>query len=337
MEVTAAAGTTKAQSLADKVNAYLRNTETTIAAIAREVNYSRTTVSRYLSGKYDSDPADLEAKLTAYLEDVPSELTRAKEPLPPPAPTFDAWNTPAFFTGRDAKAILGVCQSAQEYREMGIIIGRSGYGKTYTLKEYAKLPRVAYVECDVAMSARDIVRELEKALGLRSTSNSTHDYTIHERINKIVDFLTTNPGHLLIVDEADKLIRKHTMSKMDILRAIFDRCSGMGDLSTCGLVIAGEPMLEVLIKNHLSQYANRTLLGAELQGLTEAEVESYLSRYDIAPDALAELKQRALNPRTGCFRLMNRTMRNVDRILGQQNEQTLTLKIIRQASSLMMV
>lgn len=336
MEGTAAARTiTEAPGIAGKVNHYIQTSGTTIAAVAKGINYSRTTVSRYLSGKYDSDSKDIEAKLADYLRAMTGEPTDGPEAPEPTKPVTGG--APRFFEGRDAKTILGVCQAAQEYREMGIIVGRSGYGKTYTLKEYAKLPKVAYMECDVSMNARDLVRELERALGLRATPNSNHDYTIHERINRIVEFLSTHPGYLIIVDEADKLMKKYSYGKMDILRAIFDRCSGRGDISTCGIVIAGEPALEVLIKDHLKQFANRTLLGAELQGLTETEVEDYLSNYDITPDALTELKARALNTRTGCFRLMTRTMRNVDRILGQRKDQTITREIIREASSLMMV
>lgn len=331
MEGTAARTIAGIPDLAVRVNDYIQTSGTAIAAVAKAINYSRTTVSRYLSGKYDSDPTDIEAHLTAYLESMEAG---APAPQATPRPSGQG---PGFFAGRDSKAVLGVCQAAQEYHEMGIIIGRSGYGKTYTLKEYAKLPKVAYMECDVSMNARDLVRELERALGLPSTPNSNHDYTIHERINKLVAHLAANPGYLLIVDEADKLMKKYSYGKMDILRAIFDKCSGRGDQSTCGIVIAGEPALEVLIKDHLKQFANRTLLGTELRGLTEAEVEGYLSGYDIAPDALAELKVRALNARTGCFRLLDRTLRNVRRILDQQQDQTITLKVIRQASNLMMV
>lgn len=336
MEGTAAARIIT-PGIAGQVNDYIQATGTAIAAVAKAINYSRTTVSRYLAGKYDSDPRDIEAKLTSYLQEIKGESAPSPEAPELPVPAEKTGQTPRFFEGRDAKTILGVCQAAQEYHEMGIIVGRSGYGKTYTLKEYAKLPKVAYMECDVAMNSRDLVRELEKALGLRSTPNSNHDYTIHERLNRMVEFLVINPGYLIIVDEADKLMKKYSYGKMDILRAIFDRCSGQGDQSTCGIVIAGEPALEVLVKDHLKQFANRTLLGADLQGLTGAEVEDYLSDYDITPDALAELKVRALNSRTGCFRLLNRTMRNVRRILDQRKDQTITREIIQQASSLMMV
>ena len=42
------------QSLAERVNAYILTQHSSIHAVAKEVGYSRTSVSRYLSGKYDS-------------------------------------------------------------------------------------------------------------------------------------------------------------------------------------------------------------------------------------------------------------------------------------------
>lgn len=50
-----------------------------------------------------------------------------------------------------------------------------------------------------------------------------------------------------------------------------------------------------------------------------------------------ELKARACNMQTGCFRLLDRTLSNVKRILEEKGEDTITLKTIKQASSLMML
>ena len=63
--------------------------------------------------------------------------------------------------------------------------------------------------------------------------------TIWKRVNRIREFLNINTGYLIIVDEADKLINKYTAAKMEILRGIFDQ-------SEVGIVIAGEPKLEVI-------------------------------------------------------------------------------------------
>jgi len=323
MEVTAAVSTatyTESKSLAEKVKNHLEATGTSIAALASAINYSRTTVSRYLGGKYDSDTKDIELRLAEYLaKHTGEEITLPGASRPTQA------KRPRFFESRDAKAVLGVCQSCQEYIGLGIVVGRSGYGKTHTLKEYAKLPRVAYIECDDTMSSRDLVEAIEKSLGIPSGYG-----TIWRRVNGIRDYCNTNKGYLIIIDEADKLVSKYTQKKMEILRAIFDQ-------SDVGIVIAGEPKLEAQIKSYLVRMANRVDFYASLRGLTASEVENYLAGYNVEPDALAELKARACNMQTGCFRLLDRTLNNVLRILSEAGGDTITLKIIEQASSMMML
>lgn len=202
-----------------------------------------------------------------------------------------------------------------------VIIGH----KTYSLRQYAKLPRVAYIECDDTMSSRDLVEAIEKSLGIPSGYG-----TIWRRVNGIRDFFNTNKGYLLIIDEADKLVSKYTQKKMEILRAIFDQ-------SDVGLVIAGEPKLEAQIKTYLARMANRVDFYVSLKGLDPSEVEGYLEGFEVDPDAMVELKARACNMQTGCFRLLDRTLSNVSRILEERGERVVTVKIIEQASSLMML
>ena len=328
MEVTAAVKNstyTEGSTLTDKINRYILSNRASIASIAKEIGYSRTTVSRYLAGKYDSDTTDIETKLAEFLSRQTGETVTP--PTPGQGQELDrkAAKLPAFLESRDARAVLGVCQSCQEYIGLGVIVARSGYGKTYALRYYAKLPRVAYIECDDTMSSRDLVEAIERSLGL-----PTGYGTIWRRVNGIREFFNTNRGYLLIIDEADKLVSKHTQKKMEILRAIFDQ-------SDVGLVIAGEPRLEAQIKTYLARMANRVDFYASLRGLSPSEVESYLADFEITEDAMVELKARACNMQTGCFRLLARTISNVRRILDDQGEATVTMKIIEQASSMMML
>ena len=102
-------------------------------------------------------------------------------------------------------------------------------------------------------------------------------------------------------------------------------------------MIAGEPKLEAQIKTYLARMANRVDFYASLRGLAPSEVEGYLEDFNITPDALLELKERACNMRTGCFRLLDRALSNVGRILAERGEDTVTVKIIEQASSMMML
>ena len=311
MEVTAAERTTiytNISPLAQRVNNYIQTQHSSIAAVAKDIGYSRTTVSRYLTGKYDSNPNDLESKLTDFLTRQTGEAVDLTTPLA--ESEGKTWQTPVFFESRDAKAVLGVCQSCQEYIGLGIVVARSGYGKTYALRQYAKLSRVAYIECDDTMSSRDLVEAIERSIGLPNGYG-----TIWRRVNGIREFFNTNKGYLLIIDEADKLVSKYTQKKMEILRAVFDQ-------SDVGLVIAGEPKLEAQIKTYLVRMANRVDFYASLRGLSPSEVEGYLTDFQIEPEALVELKARACNMQTGCFRLLDRTLSNVRRILKETGEET---------------
>jgi DNA transposition AAA+ family ATPase len=184
---------------------------------------------------------------------------------------------------------------------------------------------VAYIEYDDTMSSRDLVEAIEEALGLPSGYG-----TMGRRAKGIREFFNVNRGYLLIIDEADKLIIKNNVRKMEILRAIFDK-------SNVGLVIAGEPKLEAQIKTYLPRMANRVDFYALLRGLTPGEVEGYLGGYDVQPEAMTEIKARACNMQTGCFRLLDRTLSNVFRILAESGKETITLKVIEQASSMMML
>lgn len=308
--------------LAELVNQWIKDNNSSIAAVSKGVGYSRPAISRYLAGKYDSDPKELEQRLTAFLEQATGktvELEGGAEPV------VRTGTTPTFFESKDARAVLGVCQSCQEFIGLGIVVARSGYGKTYSLRQYAKLPRVAYIECDDTMSSRDLVEAIERSLGLPCGYG-----TIWKRVNGIRDFFNTNRGYLLIIDEADKLVSKYTQKKMEILRAIFDQ-------SDVGLVIAGEPKLEMQIKTYLGRMANRVDFYASLRGLTPGEVEGYLADFQMNGDALAELQHRACNMQTGCFRLLSRTLANVKRILAERGETVVTVKIIEQASAMMML
>ena len=320
MEVTAAERTTiytNISPLAQRVNNYIQTQHSSIAAVAKDIGYSRTTVSRYLTGKYDSNPNDLESKLTDFLTRQTGEAVDLTTPLA--ESEGKTWQTPVFFESRDAKAVLGVCQSCQEYIGLGIVVARSGYGKTYALRQYAKLSRVAYIECDDTMSSRDLVEAIERSIGLPNGYG-----TIWCRVNGIREFFNTNKGYLLIIDEADKLVSKYTQKKMEILRAVFDQ-------SDVGLVIAGEPKLEAQIKTYLVRMANRVDFYASLRGLSPSEVEGYLTDFQIEPEALVELKARACNMQTGCFRLLDRTLSNVRRILKETGEETVTVKTIAYA------
>ncbi len=311
------------KTLAEQMNRRLAELKMSKAEASLKMNYSRAALSQYLNGKYASDPTELEKKVREFLE-ASGGMEGGQTPEGGKADILK--KKAEFFESRDFVQAIGVCQACQEYMGLGIIVGKSGQGKTHALKKYAELPRVAYIECDDTMACRDLVEAIEDGIGLPRGYGGT----VWKRVSRIREFFNTNEGFLLIIDEADKLISKYTQKKMEILRGIFDQ-------SDVGIVIAGEPRLEAELKGNLARFANRVDFYYKLKGLSKDEVADYLEGYEVEDAAMGEMVSRATNTQGGCFRLLDRTLNNVLRILKQKGETRITMKIVGEASGMMML
>ena len=187
------------KDLVDQVNEALEELRMNKAELALRMSVSRSMMSQYLNRKYRSDATELEEALRGWLREVhpgtePAENAAEMGGAERPLQKTDCYES------RDYVSVIGICRLCQEEATRGIITGRSGYGKTFSLKKYAQMPRVAYVECNEAMNQKDLIRRLEAALGL------PREYgTIAERLERVADFLTTASGYLLIIDGLDGL------------------------------------------------------------------------------------------------------------------------------------
>ena len=90
-----------------------------------------------------------------------------------------------------------------------------------------------------------------------------------------------------------------------------------------------------MVKSYLNRFANRIDFYTTLRGLSRDEIKNYLSYYSITEDAIAELTSRAAGSQVGCFRLLDRTLKNIFRIIDTEDE--ITIETIRQASDMMML
>lgn len=315
METTASKLSGLSELVLMNVMNYMKKNSLTKEQLAGEIGVSRPVLSKVINGKYDGNIDNIQGTIVEFLKNkgIYQEIM----------PVEKAVSRPTFFKTKDAANIIGVCQACQKYSSLGIIVGKSGFGKTYALKQYAKMSKAVYIECDDTMGSKDLIEAIEKELGIPTSYGS-----VWKRVAGIKDFFSVNQGYVVIIDEADKLINKYTQKKMELLRAIFDQ-------SNVGLVIAGEPRLEVMVKSYLNRFANRVDFYSSLKGLSKDEVKEYLSGYNFTEDAIAEIATRACNSQTGCFRLLDRTLKNIFRIADQDDE--ITVEIIRQASNMMML
>lgn len=316
---------TKEQTLRDRVNGILAEIKMNKAELALKIGLGRSTVSLYLNGKYNSDPTEIEEKLQKFVMEYESDKNADGTVPGTPAPVTAIRPKIQYFESSDYTQTIGICKACQESQGLGIVVAKSGYGKTHALRRYAQMPRVVYIEGNETMNCKDIIRRIESRIGMTRSYGS-----IDERMEKIVDFFNINEGYLIIMDEADKLINKYTQKKIELLRNITDSAD-------VGLVIAGEPLLETLMKGYDARFTNRMDFYYKLRGLSKQEVEDYLEGYDIDDAAMAEFIARATNTQTGCFRLLDRTLNNVIRILKESGKTKITMKVMKQASSMMML
>lgn len=317
---------TQEVTLADRINEILKEMKMTKAELALRISYSRSAVSQYLNKKYQSDPADLEVKLQEFVKQYDAEMGKKASEFTPSAHPISAIRPKVeYFESADYVQTIGICKACQENMALGIIVAKSGYGKTHTLKKYARMPRVIYIEGNETMNCKDIIRRIESKIGMSRCYGS-----IDERMEHIVEFFNVNEGYLIIMDEADKLINKYTQKKIELLRNITDSAD-------VGLVIAGEPVLENLLKGYDKRFTNRMDFCYKLRGLSQQEVRDYLEGYDVDDAAMNEFLARATNSQTGCFRLLDRTLNNVIRILKDSRQSRVTMKVMKQASNMMML
>lgn len=314
------------KTLAEQMNERLAGLKMTKAEAALKMNYSRAALSQYLNGKYASDPTDIEKAIADFLqrsggiERQEGDAGNGKK-----SGMAQVKKKVEFFESRDFVQTIGVCQTCQEYMGLGIIVGRPGLGKTHALKKYARLPRVIYIEGNETMNCKDIIRRMESRIGMPRSSGS-----IDERMEHIIEFFNVNEGYLIIMDEADKLINKYTQKKLELLRNITDAAD-------VGLVIAGEPVLETLLKTYDKRFTDRMDFYYKLEGLSQQEVVDYLEGFEVDEAAMGEMVSRATNAKSGCFRLLDRTLNNVLRVLKQKGETRISMKVVGEASSMMML
>jgi len=300
----------------DLLMEYMSKNKLSTQAIANTLGKSRTTMSMYFNGKYTGDVDKLEKQIDDFLKSEGFFGDAVKEK------SIEETSSGIFITN-DVKGIMGICQSCQTESGLGAVLGRSGFGKTYALKYYAEKPNVIYMECDGLMTTSDIISYLEKMLQLPGKDTSNWD-----RINRIKDYFRSrhNQGYLLIFDEADKLLNKYTQKKLEIIRNIYDQ-------SKVGIVIAGEPQLNTHLKRYSERFANRIDVAVHLEGLTRNDVERYLSKYDITDEALEEIIRIATNKTYGCFRILDRTIKNIHRVAEGEK---ITIETVEAATKMML-
>ena len=266
----------------------------TAAAVAQAINYSESTVSMYLSGKYKANTARIEAAIVPWLRREGVSLAGADDD--------------SDVETRTVQAVRNACTSALEEGLMAAVIGPPGVGKTFALQRWqawARKERLRFVviTANVHTSAVALLRELGVALGLR-------DRTAALLLAAIIDKLNREPS-MIIVDEAQHL----GVKALETIRAIHD-----GTMT--GVVFAGSLQLKSTLEEgdrhsvELAQLQDRIAIVEHVTAMSPLEVSRFVRRtlgVDIVdPQAMEAIREVSHGIPRRLVRLLTHTKRLAD-------------------------
>ena len=250
-------------------------------------------------------------------KEIPAPLEKASLTTPTLPKESSVYRTTGF---QDA---YGVCAMCHKEKEIGVLTGSPGIGKTTTLKEFAKdyAGDVVYFTARPEMSVRDFIQQLASPLGLGVLYGSAYERTV-----AVIDALLRRP-HTLVVDEAENLARS-SVSKLEILRHVYDDAG-------VGVVMVGTPRLKTILvkgpsrRENLSQLYSRVGYFMEVSGLTEEDVGQILSAQKMTDAAKQELWRVAADTDYGGTRMFFKVWKLLQKVTNAENSE-ITRDTVRQ-------
>lgn len=214
--------------------------------------------------------------------------------------------------GQAYQMIQEICTLCHDHHRFGVIIGPPGDGKTVGLTAYERdHDEVLFIEADSSMSPKVLLEEI-----CGETGGTTSELMRHAKVQTI--------GKLIIIDEADSL----PIKALEAIRRVFDK-------GKCGVVLAGEPRLERLLrrspgtKDNLARMYSRVDYFVSICEPTSGDVEQYLDKAGIEDRAVRKMISTVGQKASfrAATKLVERAME-----LSQINGQPINETIVRAAS-----
>lgn len=215
------------------------------ARAGREMGYSSSIVSAYMTGNYSGDVVKLEKNIHQWCNRQIKAHSRKKIPIV---------ETTA------VKTILNAISMAHTEHDIALIVADAGASKTTSAKLYADRNEttVVYIPVVAGMNRKMLVTEIARQLGVE-TMRVPLNVLIQQTAQALAD-----RDSLVILDEADYL-------KADALefcrRLVYD-------LGESGLVLMGLPRLRAMIQNLRNdhrQLESRIGISVHMEGLTKSD------------------------------------------------------------------
>ena len=234
-----------------------------------------------------------------------------------------------FFETRDAKRVWELCDLCYREREIGVVYGAAGVGKTESLRMYYYSHRenCAYVQVPPYIRMRQFFLLLARELGIYVSGYQSTDRIVeHIRAR-----LEGRPDILVIIDEADNL----SITTLDTLRYIYDQ-------KPFGLVLAGLPRLIGLLalgperRENLAQLYTRIAYPLRVHGPTRKEMQEILKVLGIEDEGAQEAMIEEVQKAPGSFRRFHKLYKRA-LYVAEINKQSINQKIITTVSKQMSI
>ena len=185
----------------ERLRDYMSQTGKSQSSLAKSVDYTVGALNSFIHGCYKGDMMEVANRIHDYLMRETQRLTAPK------APEF----APTSF----AKHALTVLNYAHKNRDMGMIHGDAGVGKTYSIEHYAaKHHNVIVITAGIDLSTpKAVVEEI--------LSRLTKDFTYGSlsSMSRQVIQLLKGSDKLLVIDEANHL----NYRAREVIRKIHDQ------------------------------------------------------------------------------------------------------------------
>jgi DNA transposition AAA+ family ATPase len=234
-----------------------------------------------------------------------------------------------FLITKQVKEMSSLCHAIIDTREMGVVYGEPGVGKTITAENIAKkwqqrsYPKAYYLEADVGTTPAGIGKKLLRAMADVRPVNAADAARIIENLSK------EHEWDLIIIDEAERLNR----DALDMIRSIHDR-------TKVPILLVGMSEIVRKLRSHKKFYS-RIGIAYCYEPLSYKQLATYLGLLhpllkEIDAAIEHELLEFIFESTRGEFRRINRLVKQTERVRKANNHPVLSLSVFEAASKLLL-
>ena len=261
-----------------------------------------------------------------------------------------------FIVTKEHRRFIEFCDACRKYRYIGLCYGSPGVGKTVSARTYARQNLVEDLLTNCRMLDLPIVREIltcstvfytpavantpgrmeKEVSGARKQLGDLH-YWMHSAIEKkaIHSFPRGTPdvADLIIIDEADRL----KAVGLEQMRDIYDR-------GQIGMVFIGMPGIEKRLSRYAQLYSRvgfvhhfKPLESEEIQFVLQHKWQQLGLKLDLSDFSDAESVTAITRITNGNFRLVQRLLSQVERVLQINELRFITKEVVETAREMLII